>query len=80
MTSSAARALKRVAIGRKNWLFAGNDAATASHAWLWSLIATCERHQVAPQRYLTSVLAKIRIDRKITSSFRGVHTSCARAV
>ncbi|MEZ6070594.1 MAG: transposase domain-containing protein [Pirellulales bacterium] len=25
----------------------------------WSLIASCERHGVDPQRYLTSVLAKI---------------------
>lgn len=53
------RALKRVAIGRKNWLFAGNDGAAENHARLWSLIASCERHAVDPQRYLTSVLAKI---------------------
>lgn len=53
------RALKRVALGRKNWLFAGNDAAAENHARLWSLIASCERHGVDPQRYLTSVLAKI---------------------
>jgi len=30
-----------------------------NHACLWSLIASCERHRVDPQRYLTSVLAKI---------------------
>ena len=30
-----------------------------NHARLWSLIASCERHGVDPQRYLTSVLAKI---------------------
>lgn len=53
------RALKRVAIGRKNWLFAGNDAAAENHARLWTLIASCERHAVDPQRYLTSVLANI---------------------
>ena len=58
------RALKRVAIGRKNWLFAGNDQAATNHARtnharLWSLIASCERHGLDPQRYLTSVLAKI---------------------
>jgi hypothetical protein len=53
------RALKRVAIGRTNWLFAGHDAAAANHARLWSLIASAERHGVDPQRYLTSVLAKI---------------------
>ena len=57
--NASERALKRVAIGRKNWLFAGNDAAAENHARLWSLIASCERHGVDPQRFLTSVLAKI---------------------
>lgn len=57
--NASERALKRVALGRKNWLFAGNDLAAGNHARLWSLIATCERHKLDPQRYLTSVLAKI---------------------
>jgi transposase len=57
--NASERAMKRVAIGRKNWLFAGNDEAAESMARLWSLIASCERHGVDPQRYLTSVLAKI---------------------
>ncbi|MGZ6300231.1 MAG: IS66 family transposase [Candidatus Limnocylindria bacterium] len=57
--NAAERALKRVAIGRKNWLFAGNDRAGQTTATLYSLIASAERHQVDPQRYLTSVLAKI---------------------
>lgn len=57
--NASERALKRVALCRKNWLFAGNDAAAEKHARLWSLIANCERHGVDPQRYLTSVLAKI---------------------
>jgi transposase len=57
--NASERTLKRVAIGRKNWLFAGHDAAAENHARLWSLIASCERHAVDPQRYLTSVLAKI---------------------
>jgi hypothetical protein len=46
---AAERAMKRVAIGRKNWLFAGNDTAAASHARLWSLIASAERHGLDPQ-------------------------------
>jgi transposase len=57
--NAAERALKRVAIGRKNWLFAGHDQAGVSHARLYSLIASAERHGIDPQRYLTSVLAKI---------------------
>jgi transposase len=47
------------AIGRKNWLFAGNDRAGQTAATLYSLIASAERHGVDPQRYLTSVLAKV---------------------
>src|SRR5690606_2328386 len=57
--NASERALKRVALGRKNWLFAGHDAAAANHARLWSLIASAERHGICPQRYLTSVLAKL---------------------
>jgi transposase len=57
--NASERALKRVAIGRKNWLFAGHDAAAENHARLWSLIASAERVGLDPQRYLTSVLAKI---------------------
>jgi hypothetical protein len=57
--NAAERALKRVAIGRKNWLFAGNDRAGQTTAALYSLIASAERRGVDPRRYLTSVLAKI---------------------
>lgn len=57
--NAAERALKRVAIGRKNWLFAGNDAFGRHHAVLWSLIASAEAHGIDPQAYLRSVLAKI---------------------
>jgi transposase len=57
--NAAERALKRVAIGRKNWLFAGHDEAGASHARLYTLIASAERHGIDPQKYLTSILAKI---------------------
>jgi transposase len=57
--NAAERALKRVAIGRKNWLFAGHDQAGASHARLYTLIASAQRHGIDPQKYLTSVLAKI---------------------
>jgi len=56
--NAAERALKRVAIGRKNWLFAGNDEAAANHARLYTLIASAQRHGLDPQAYLTSVLAK----------------------
>jgi len=59
-TSTSERAPKRVVIGRKNWLFAAN-AAAENHARLSSLVASCKRHAIDPQRYLTSVLAKIGV-------------------
>jgi hypothetical protein len=57
--NSAERALKRIAIGRKNWLFAGHDEAAKSCAILTTLIASAQRHGVDPQAYLTGVLARI---------------------
>jgi transposase len=57
--NAAERALKRVALGRKNWLFAGNDAAGKSHANLYTLLASAQRHGLDPQKYMMSMLAKI---------------------
>ena len=57
--NAAGRAEKRVAIGRKNWLFAGNDTAGQAAAVIYTLIASAQRHGLDPQRYLTSVFAKI---------------------
>ena len=57
--NAAERALKRVAIGRKNWLFAGNDHFGEVSATLYTLIASAQRHGLDPLAYLTSVFAKI---------------------
>ena len=57
--NAAERALKRVAIGRKNWLFAGHDAAGRTAALWYSFLASAERHQADPQHYLTNLLAQI---------------------
>jgi len=52
-------ALRRVAVGRKNWLFAGSDNGGRTAASLFSVIATCERHRVEPMTYLRDVLTRI---------------------
>lgn len=57
--NAAERALRRIGIGRKNWLFAGHDVAAQRTATLYSLIASAERHGVDPQAYLRGVLARI---------------------
>jgi len=57
--NASENALRRVAVGRKNWLFAGSDNGGRTAATLFSLIATCQRHQVEPMAYLRDVLTRI---------------------
>ena len=57
--NAAENALRRVAIGRKNWLFCGSDHGGHTAAILFSLIATCQRHKVEPFAYLRDVLTRI---------------------
>ena len=57
--NAAENALRRIAIGRKNWLFCGSDNGGHTAAVLFSLIATCQRHDVNPFAYLRDVLARI---------------------
>ena len=53
------RALRRVAVGRGNWLFCGSDNGGNTAAILFSFIATCERHELNPFDYLRDVLTRI---------------------
>ncbi len=57
--NAAERVLRRVAVGRKNWQFAGHDESAQGHAVLWSLIASAQRHAIDVQLYLRSVLAHL---------------------
>ena len=57
--NASENALRRIAIGRKNWLFAGSDAGGRTAAILFSLIATCQRHAVEPFAYIKDVLTRI---------------------
>jgi len=61
-THSAQRPRPALAPGphnRKNWLFAGSDNGSRTAAVLFSLIATCQRHDVEPFAYLRDVLPPI---------------------
>ncbi len=57
--NAAENALRRVAVGRKNWLFCGSDRGGHTAAVLFSLLATCQRHEVNPFTYLRDVLTRI---------------------
>jgi transposase len=53
------RAFKPVALGRKNWLFAGSDRGGRTAAVLMSLCTTCKVLGIDPQAYLRDVLDRI---------------------
>ena len=52
-------ALRPVALGRKNWLFAGSDEGGRTGAALMSLVASCKRHGLDPFAYLRDVLTRL---------------------
>jgi transposase len=58
--NASERALRIVALGRRNFLFVGNPGCGDNLAGLYSLIATCDLHDVDPLAYLRDVL--IRVD------------------
>lgn len=49
-------ALRRQALGRKNWLFLGTDEGGEVNATLVSLLACCEMHKLEPLGYLRDLL------------------------
>ena len=57
--NASERGVRCVALGRKNWLFLGNDASGERAAILYSIIGTCKRHGVNPWTYLKDVLIRI---------------------
>jgi hypothetical protein len=52
-------AIRPVAIGRKNWLFAGSHAAAENIAMYRSFFATCHANGVNPYHWLRAVLERI---------------------
>ncbi len=54
------RELRLIALGRKNYLFVGHEEAGKRTAILMSLITTCKRHGVNPEKYLADVLIRVQ--------------------
>ena len=55
----AEREMKRIAIGRKNWLFVGSPRGGQTAAVLFSFTSTCQRLGVEPWGYLRDVLERL---------------------
>jgi hypothetical protein len=51
--------IRPVALGRKNYLFAGSHSAAQRAAMFYSLLATCRNHEVNPSIWLHDVLNRI---------------------
>jgi transposase len=50
------RTLRKVVVGRKNWMFYGSDAHAESAAAIFSIIASCRLHAIDPHQYLDEIL------------------------
>ena len=54
--NASERALRTIAVGRKNWLFCGSDDHAQATANLFSLVASCKLHGLDPEAYLTDII------------------------
>ena len=57
--NAAERELRAIAVGRRNWTFAGSDEGGRRAAALYTLIATAKLNDVDPQAWLADVLARL---------------------
>jgi len=57
--SAAERAMRPIAVGRRNWTFAGSDAGGHRAAAIYSLIETAKLNGLDPEAYLRQVIAGI---------------------
>jgi transposase len=54
-------AIRPVAVGRKNYLFAGSHEAAQRAAMVYSLLATCKLHNINPYHWLRDVLEHMHL-------------------
>jgi transposase len=57
--NAAERAIRPVAVGRRNWLFAGSERGGASAATIYTLVESCRAAGVDPHSYLADVLVRV---------------------
>lgn len=55
----AERGMRCIAVGRKNWLFAGSDSGGERAANMYSLLQTAELNGINPLEYMTDVLKRL---------------------
>jgi transposase len=60
--NASERRLRDQAVGRKNWLFLGNDAAGPRAAVLCTILAGAKRHRLESWAYLREVILQVSVD------------------
>ena len=60
-TNHLERALRPIAMGKRNWLFASTEVGAQRVGIIQSLLATCRLHAVDPYTYLVDVLQRISV-------------------
>ena len=58
--NAAERAMRSIALSRKNWLFAGSDGGGETAASIFTITETAKLNGINPQVYLRHVLARIQ--------------------
>lgn len=56
------RTLRHQAVGRKNWLFLGSEAAGPRAAVLYTILAGAKRHRIEPWAYVRDLLLRLNAD------------------
>jgi transposase len=57
--NAAERAIRGIAVGRRNWTFAGSDAGGRRAAAIYTLIETAKLNEVDPRAWLADVLKRL---------------------
>jgi transposase len=58
--NNAERAIRPLAIGRKNWLFVGNETGGETAAVLFTLVQSCRALKINPREYLEDVMRRLQ--------------------
>ena len=80
------RTLRMVAIGRKNWMFAGSESGAQRAAIIYSLVSSCKLNNLDPFAYFRDVLSKVttypasQIDDLLPSSWKNPEKPTAKSV
>jgi transposase len=57
--NAAERSIRKITLGRKNWMFIGSPTAGKSMGVLYSFVQTCRAMNIDPQKYLEDIFRRL---------------------